>query len=69
MLESFQEREIAVEMVKEGYGFAYPYPPDNSKAAEFKTAEDYAKQNKLGLWAACTVTTLSTGREQTNPVE
>ena len=60
---------VNLEMVKEGYGFAYPYPPDNSKAAEFKAAQDYAKQNKLGLWAVCTVTTLSTGREQTNPVQ
>lgn len=63
------ETFVNLELVKEGYAFAYPYPPDNSKAAEFKAAQDYAKQNKLGLWSACTVTTLSTGREQTNPVQ
>ena len=59
---------VNLELVKEGYAFAYPYAPDNSKASEFKAAEDYAKSNKLGLWANCSVTKLSTGREQTNPI-
>lgn len=59
---------VNLEMVKEGYAFAYPYAPDNSKASEFKTAEDYARINKLGLWNSCTVTKLSTGRKQTNAV-
>src|SRR3989338_1990596 len=61
---------VNLEMVTQGYGFAYPYPPDFSKAEEFRQAEDYARVNKLGLWnGRCTVSKLSTGRKQTNPVE
>ncbi len=61
---------VNLELVKQGYAFAYPYPPDISKASEFKAAEDYARTNKLGLWnGQCIVTILSGGHEQTNAVE
>jgi micrococcal nuclease len=57
-------------LVREGYAFAYPYPPDISKSEIFKTAEAYARENKLGLWGGqCEITKLKSGREQTNPVE
>ncbi|MBI3627516.1 MAG: thermonuclease family protein [Candidatus Sungbacteria bacterium] len=53
-------------LVRSGFAFAYNYKPDTSKAALFKTDETAAKNDHLGLWAHCTVTRLSTGREQTN---
>lgn len=57
------------ELVREGYAFAYYYPPDISKSEIFRQAEDYARTNKLGLWnGQCTITTLKGGREQTNAV-
>ncbi|MBI3952366.1 MAG: thermonuclease family protein [Candidatus Doudnabacteria bacterium] len=61
---------INLELVKQGYAFAYPYPPDISKSEEFRAAEKYARTNKLGLWEGeCTITKLKSGREQTNPIE
>ena len=60
---------VNLELVKEGLGFAYPYPPDTSKKEIFKEAEATARQSNLGLWANCTVKKLTTGREQTNPIQ
>ena len=54
------------ELVLEGFAFSYPYPPDTSKEAIFGRAEETARSGSLGLWAACTVSTLSSGRKQTN---
>ena len=60
---------VNLELVKDGYAFAYAYPPDISKSAEFRDAERYARENKLGLWGGtCTIKTLKSGREQTNSV-
>ena len=57
-------------LVKDGYAFSYPYPPDIAKSEIFLAAEAYARENKLGLWGGkCEVTKLKSGREQTNPVE
>lgn len=61
---------VNMELVRQGYGFAYPYPPDVSKSDEFAKAERFARENKLGLWnGQCVISTLSTGREQTNPAQ
>ncbi|MEO8065723.1 MAG: thermonuclease family protein [Candidatus Doudnabacteria bacterium] len=61
---------VNMELVKQGYAFAYPYPPDVSKSAEFLAAEISARTNKLGLWGGlCSISTLSTGRQQTNPIQ
>lgn len=61
---------VNMELVKQGFGFAYPYPPDVSKSDEFASAETYARTHKLGLWNdVCSVTNLSTGRKQTNPAQ
>ncbi|MBX4200641.1 thermonuclease family protein [Candidatus Parcubacteria bacterium] len=54
------------ELILEGYAFSYEYEPDTSKSLEFNQAEKQAKGQKLGLWSACDVTTLKSGREQTN---
>lgn len=60
---------VNLELVRQGYAFAYPYPPDISKAEEFRAAEEYARLNKLGLWGGqCTITRLGSGRAQTNSI-
>ena len=60
---------VNLELVRQGYAFAYPFPPDISKSEEFRAAEDYARTNKLGLWGGvCQVTKLKSGREQTNAI-
>jgi len=60
---------VNLELVKQGYAFAYPFPPDISKFTEFQTAETVARTAKLGLWGGCTISSTSYGREQTNPVK
>ncbi|HEX5429820.1 MAG TPA: thermonuclease family protein [Patescibacteria group bacterium] len=54
------------ELVKGGFAFSYPYKPDIGKQDLFNADEAEAKAAKQGLWGVCTVTSLSTGREQTN---
>jgi endonuclease YncB( thermonuclease family) len=58
-----------LELVKSGYAFAVSYSPDISKQSEFKKAENYARENNLGLWAGCVITNTKKGRHQTNPVK
>ncbi len=41
-------------MVREGYAFATPYPPDVKYQERFRKAEQYARNNKKGLWASNT---------------
>ena len=55
-------------LVEEGYAFAYPYKPDLTKSDEIKAAESIARRSKIGLWANCKVTVLTSGRRQTNAV-
>jgi len=45
-------------IIENGYGFEYTYNIPYKFQAEFKTAQNYASTNKLGLWAdnACTIT-------------
>ena len=57
---------VNLELVKEGFAFNYPYPPDISRADEFGTAEAEAQKNGLGLWGECKTYHTSTGRSQTN---
>lgn len=38
-------------IVKNGYARAYPYSPDTSLCPQIQEAEDYAKENNLGIWA------------------
>ena len=59
---------VNLELVKEGFAFAYAYTPDTSKKEIFKEAESTARLSGLGLWANCEVKKLSTGREQTNSI-
>jgi endonuclease YncB( thermonuclease family) len=41
-------------LVREGYARAYTYPPDVAFSAQFKAAEQEARTNGRGLWAADT---------------
>ena len=38
-------------IVKNGYAKAYPYSPDTTLCPQIEEAEDYAKENNLGIWA------------------
>lgn len=40
-----------LEIIKQGYAYEYTYNVPYKYQTEFKQAEDYAKNNKLGLWA------------------
>jgi endonuclease YncB( thermonuclease family) len=42
-------------LVKNGYAFAYTYPPDVAHSQEFLLAEREAKENKRGLWGNCKI--------------
>ena len=44
---------INLELVQQGYAYAYPYPPSVAHEAEFRAAEAAARKAKLGLWQAC----------------
>ena len=57
---------VNLELVKEGFAFNYPFPPDTSKEEEFRAAETAARASRLGLWGQCEVYQTSSGRSQTN---
>jgi micrococcal nuclease len=60
--------DVNAALVKNGYAFSYPYKPDTSRSAEFKTYEAEAKTKRLGLWSHCQITRVG-ARKQTNAVE
>lgn len=39
------------ELVRQGYAYASTFPPDVSKADQFKQAQQEARENKRGLWS------------------
>ena len=57
---------VNLELVKQGFAFSYPYPPDISKANQFRTVEAEARKSSLGLWAGCRTYQTKNGRSQTN---
>lgn len=44
---------INLELVKQGFAYAYSYPPDIKYQEQFRQAEQDARRAKLGLWSAC----------------
>lgn len=58
-------------MVREGYAMAYTYPPDVKFSKQFVASEQYARDNKLGLWAdgACPDTMSNTQTPSANAQE
>ncbi len=59
---------INLEIVKQGYGFAYVSFPF-TKMDEFKNAQTEARELNRGLWSGCDVKTITGGREQTNDLQ
>lgn len=47
-------------LVEQGYAKSYSYPPDIKYQDKFVAAEKQARDNKLGLWTACTSETTTT---------
>lgn len=58
---------FAKKMIMEGYAYEYTYDSPYKYQAEFKEAQRYAEQNKLGLWApgACQSTAPAPTQTQT----
>ncbi len=52
---------VNAEIIKQGYGFAYIYFPFEQKDT-FKLYEQEARQEKLGLWGSCQITTNASGQ-------
>ena len=50
-------------LVREGYAYAYTFPPDIKYAEEFVQAQRKAREEKKGLWAACPVPIPSTSTD------
>lgn len=44
---------VNLELVKQGYAQVATYPPNVAHVTEFKTAEKFAREAKLGLWDNC----------------
>jgi len=51
---------INQELVEQGYAKSYSYPPDIKYQDKFVAAEKKAREDKLGLWTACTAETVQT---------
>ncbi len=60
---------VNLELVKNGFAFAYPFPPDTSKADIFRVAEGEARDRGLGLWSKCAIYHTGSGRKQTNTLD
>ncbi len=44
-------KSVNLEMIKSGYAIVYVLNPEEKYHADLKDAENYAKDNKLGLWS------------------
>jgi len=44
---------INLELVKQGFAYSYPYPPDIKYQDQFIKAQQEAQKTKQGLWNAC----------------
>ena len=42
---------VNLRLVEDGYAFSYPYPPNVKYAAQFRDAEQRAREGKRGLWS------------------
>ncbi|HHX58489.1 MAG TPA: thermonuclease family protein [Candidatus Moranbacteria bacterium] len=56
---------INEELVKQGYAFAVSYPPDIAKQDQLSAAENFARENKNGLWADGICPKEETSKQQT----
>ncbi len=44
---------VNLELVRQGFAYSYPYPPNVTHEAEFHAAQTEARAAKLGLWGGC----------------
>jgi micrococcal nuclease len=58
---------VNLELVKQGFAFSYTYPPDVKYQKEILAAEQEAREQKRGLWAACPITPSPTIEIQKTP--
>lgn len=47
------EKFVQVELLKGGYAYAFPIPPNTKYKDYFAQLEKEAEENKVGLWGAC----------------
>lgn len=45
-------------LVRQGYAYAYTYPPDVKYSEQFVEAQQEAKENNRGLWEGCPITSI-----------
>ncbi len=50
-----EDEMINKKLVAEGYAYASSYPPNVKYQAQFKLAQQQAREQNLGLWAECPV--------------
>ncbi len=50
-------------LVRQGYAYAYTYPPDVKYAEQFVQAQREAEENDRGLWAVCQGTSIPPGEQ------
>jgi len=50
-----EDEMINKKLVAEGYAYASSYPPNVKYQAQFKLAQQQAREQNLGLWAECLV--------------
>ena len=50
-----EDEMINKKLVAEGYAYASSYPPNVKYQAQFKLAQQQAREQNLGLWAECMV--------------
>ena len=48
------DRLMNLELVAQGFAASYSYPPDIKYQERFVAAEKQAREDKFGLWTACT---------------
>jgi micrococcal nuclease len=44
---------VNASLVRDGYAFAFTYPPDVAHAEEFVALQREAREANRGLWSAC----------------
>lgn len=55
-------------LVRQGYAYAYTYPPDVKYSEQFVQAQKEARENNRGLWSGCpTTTTITTTTTTLSP--
>ena len=60
------EELVNQKIIQEGYGFAYVGFPFEKKS-DFKTSQEFARDQNLGLWKSCDIDDLGDGRFNTAP--